>query len=80
MPTIITGAQRLIQDIMSWLLVLIPVAGGTMIAYHSLMKILSDGDPVVCAEKNKKIKAVLTGVVIGMSAAGLVTAIIAYFV
>lgn len=80
LPKIIVGAQALISDIMVWLLLLIPIAGGAMIAYHSLMKILSDGDPVVVAEKNKKIKSVLVGVVIAMSASGLVTAIIAYFV
>lgn len=80
MPQVVTGAQKLLQDISTWLLLLIPIAGGMMVAYHALMKTLSDGDPAVTAEKNKKIKQVLIGVVIGMSAAGIVNAIIAYFV
>lgn len=80
MPQVITGAQQLLQDISGWLLILIPLAGVMMVGYHSLMKTLSDGDPATIAEKNRKIKQTLIGVVIGMSAAGLVSAIITYFV
>ncbi len=79
MPQVVQGAQRMLQDVLTWLLVLIPVAGGTMIAYHSLLKILSDNDPATIIEKNKRIKQVLVGVVVGMSASGLVMAIIGYF-
>lgn len=80
MPQVVTGAQQLLQDISGWLLILIPLAGVMMVGYHSLMKTLSDGDPATIAEKNRRIKQTLIGVVIGMSAAGLVSAIITYFV
>lgn len=80
MPQVVTGAQQLLQDVLSWLLILIPIAGGMMIGYHALMKTLSDGDPATVADRNKKIKQVLIGVVIGMSASGIVSAIITYFV
>ncbi len=80
MPVFVSGARQLLQDVLTWILILIPVAGGAMVGYHSLMKILSDGDPAVVADKNKKIKNVLVGVVVGMSASGIVLAIVAYFV
>ncbi len=79
-PQFVLGARRLLQDVLTWILILIPVAGGAMVGYHSLLKILSDGDPAIVADKNKKIKNVLVGVVIGMSASGIVLAVIAYFV
>lgn len=79
-PQIVTGARRLLQDVLTWILVLIPVAGGAMVGYHSLLKILSDGDPAVVADRNRKIKTVLVGVVMGMSASGIVLAVVAYFV
>ncbi len=80
MPQVVTGAQQLLQDISGWLLILIPLAGVMMVGYHALMKTLCDGDPATIADKNRKIKQVLIGVVIGMSASGLVSAIITYFV
>lgn len=80
MPEIVTGAQELLQDVLNWLLILIPIAGGMMIAYHALMKTLSDGDPGTVADCNRKIKQVLIGVIIGMSASGIVAAFMAYFV
>lgn len=79
MPQIVQGALNLLQDALRWLLVLIPAAGGMMIAYHALMKTLSDGDPAVVADRNRKIKQVLIGVVIGMSASGIVSAVLTYF-
>ncbi|NLN52933.1 MAG: hypothetical protein GX150_01345 [Firmicutes bacterium] len=79
-PQVITGARRLLLDVLTWILVLIPIAGGAMVGYHSLLKILSDGDPAVVADRNRKIKTVLVGVVMGMSASGIVLAIVAYFV
>jgi hypothetical protein len=79
MPEIVTGAQRLFQDLLRWLLVLIPLAGGAMIAWHSVAKLLSDGDPGTVADCNRKIKQVIVGVIIGMSASGIVSAAMAYF-
>lgn len=78
-PKFVTGAKTLLSDVLKWVLILVPVAAAAMIGYHALMKTLSDGDPAVIAEKNKKMKNVLIGAIIAMSASGLVTAILAYF-
>ena len=71
MPQIVTGLQRLLQDITVWLLFLIPPGAAIMIAYHVLKKMLSDGDPVVIADRNRKIKQVLISAAIGTIAAAI---------
>ncbi|MGG2201885.1 hypothetical protein [Paenibacillus validus] len=78
-PAIVTNAKKLAQDALTWVLVLIPVTGALMVGYHAWMKSMADGDPGAIAERNKKIKNTIVGSVIGVSASGIVTALLAYF-
>lgn len=78
-PTFIIGGDSTLADILKWILILVPVAAAAMLAYHALMKQLSDGDPGTIAEKNKKMKNVLYGAIIAVSASGLVTLFLSYF-
>lgn len=78
-PKFVTGGKNLLSDLLKWVLILVPAAAAAMIGYHALMKSLSDGDPGTIADKNKKMKNVLIGAVIAVSATGLVTVFLAYF-
>lgn len=79
MPTLITGVGRLLGDALTWILYLAPLAAGLMIGYHALAKMMSDGDPGVIADRNRKIKNVLIALAITMGSAGFVTFILTYF-
>lgn len=78
-PQIITGTKNFFTDVGKWTLIITPVAGGTMIGYHALMKGLSEGDPGTIADRNRKMVNVLKAVAIAESAVGIVTAFVAYF-
>ncbi|MBO8129278.1 MAG: hypothetical protein H0Z39_08795 [Peptococcaceae bacterium] len=78
-PQLVTGAQNLLNDVLTWLLWLIPAAAGAAIAYHALVKQLSDGDPSTIASHNRAMKNVLIGAAIGWSASGLVKWFLSYF-
>lgn len=79
MPEVVSSAANLLQDALTWILFLIPVAAALMIGYHSLLKIMSDGEAGEIAERNKKMKQILIAAVIAFAAVGIVTAILAYF-
>lgn len=78
-PQEISNIINLLQDLLTWVLVIVPVAGGLMIGYHSLMKIMADGDPGEIADRNSKIKMVLTSAVIAFIGAGIVRIVVSYF-
>ena len=44
MPEFITNFSRLLTDATTWIMFLIPTAGGVMIGYHALMKEMEEGD------------------------------------
>lgn len=78
-PDIVTGAKQLAEDALKWILIIIPVTAGVMIAWHSWMKSLADGDPGVIETRNKRIKNVLVASIIGECAAGIVQVVMSYF-
>lgn len=78
-PKIVTGTKNFFTDAGKWVLILTPIAGGTMIGYHALMKGLSEGDAGTIADRNKKMVNVLKAVAIAECATGIITAFIAYF-
>ncbi len=79
MPTFITNIGRLLTDATTWILFLIPTAGGLMIGYHALMKEVEEGDVHSAALHNKAIKNILIGGAVGMSATAIVRVVLAYF-
>ncbi|MFO7153162.1 MAG: hypothetical protein DIU66_008055 [Bacillota bacterium] len=79
MPTFVSGAINLLNDVLTWILYIIPAASGAAIGYHALMKQMGDGDPSVTAAHNRSIRNVLVGGAIGMSAASLVKVFLSYF-
>lgn len=78
-PDFINNALLLLQAVLRWLLVLIPAAAGAAIGYHALMKQMEEGDQGAAAQHNKAIKNILVAGAIGVSAAGIVSAILAFF-
>lgn len=79
MPSIVSNAVDLIQDVLTWILILIPISGGAMLAWHAWMKQLNDGDSSEVAMRNKKMKNVIIASIIAMSASGIVQLILSYF-
>lgn len=55
-----------------WLLIIIPVAAGTMCTYHALRKTMTSDDSVI-SECNSKISNTIKGAIIGMTISGLIT-------
>jgi len=79
MPTFVSGAVNLLNDVLTWILYIIPAASGAAIGYHALMKQMEDGDPAVTAAHNRSIRNILIGGAIGMSAASIVKVFLSYF-
>lgn len=77
-PGIVSGAKNLASDVLTWLLILIPISAGAGIGYQALMKTLNQ-DPAEVAHRNKNMKNILVAAVVGESAMGIVTALLAYF-
>jgi len=78
-PDFINDVLRLLQAILTWLLILIPAAAGAAIGYHALMKQMEEGDQGQSAQHTRAIKNILVAAAIGMSAAGIVTVILGFF-
>lgn len=78
-PTIVTGTEALLKAALGWLLGLIPAGAGCVIGYHALAKQLNEGDPGKVSQHNQAMKNTLIGAAIGMTAAGTVAAILAFF-
>lgn len=78
-PEMVTNTKNLLNDATTWILGLIPLAGGLMIGYQALMKQFTDDDALV-AKHNRAMKNILIAGVIGMSAVGLVKAVLSYYV
>lgn len=77
-PKIVTGTERLIKDAMKWLLILIPVTGSLMIAYHQHMKKWAQ-DSGDIAMRDKRSKNIMIATIIAFSASGLITALLSYY-
>jgi drug/metabolite transporter (DMT)-like permease len=75
----LTDVTTLVQAISTWLLIIIPVTGGVMLAYYAIMKMMNEGDPSVAAHSNRAMKNVIIAAVIGMAAMGLISGITGYF-
>ncbi|WP_274655573.1 hypothetical protein [Paenibacillus humicola] len=78
-PNIVVGAQKLMQDALKWVLILVPVSATLMIGFHGWMKSMADGDPGAIADRNRKMKNVAVGAAIAECASGLVTVLLTYF-
>ena len=77
-PKLVSGTVALFTAVTGWLLLIIPVGAGAVLGYTALQKSLTD-DHAVVAEKNKMMKNVIIGAAIAESAAGLVTALLAFY-
>lgn len=80
MPDFIINTGRLLSDVLTWVLFLIPLGAGAMIAWHAWQKNLSDGDAAEISDRDKKIKSILKTSVIAFIGSGLVTAVVAYYI
>jgi hypothetical protein len=77
--TFLSDTTTLVQAIATWLLVIIPVAAGVMLAYYAVMKMMNEGDPQVAQHANRAMKNVIIAAVVGESAAGLIGGITSYY-
>ena len=69
----------LVSAISGWMLIIIPIAAGLMLAYYAAMKMMNEGDPQVAMRANHAMKNVIIAAVIGESAAGLISGITSYY-
>lgn len=78
-PGVVTGTKNLLQDALTWVLFLIPVGCGCMLAWHSFCKSLNEGDQAQAGIHGRAMKKTLITSAIGMSAAGIVKAVLSYY-
>lgn len=78
-PEFLSQLVNLLNTVLTWILVIIPISGGTMIGFHALMKQMSDGDAGEIASRDKKMKDILKTTVIAFIGAGVVKALAAFF-
>ncbi len=78
-PGIVTGTKNLLDAALTWVLVLIPVGCACVIAWHAFVKQMNEGDPAQAAIHNRAMKNALVASAIGMSAAGIVKAVLAFY-
>lgn len=78
-PDFVNNTTELLSDALTWVLILVPVAGGLMIGWHSLQKNMADGDGGEIADRDKKIKMILVSSVIAFIGLGVVKAVVAYY-
>ncbi|AND11172.1 conjugal transfer protein [Bacillus thuringiensis] len=71
-PKIYSGTKKMIGDATTWLIALVPIAGGCMVAWQQFKKQMSDNDPADIAHANKRTKQILVATAIGVSAVGLI--------
>ncbi|WP_319618388.1 conjugal transfer protein [Bacillus cereus group sp. BfR-BA-01700] len=71
-PKIYSGTKTMIGDATTWLIALVPIAGGCMVAWQQFKKQMSDNDPADIAHANKRTKQILIATAIGVSAVGLI--------
>lgn len=77
-PPVVQSAANLLNEATSWLLLLVPGAGGTMLAYHAVMRNL-DPDEQSVLRHNNAMRRVLIGTAIATSAVGTVNWLSGYF-
>lgn len=78
-PGIVTGTKNLLDAAMTWLLILIPVGCACVIAWHAFVKQMNEGDPAQAAVHNRAMKNALVAGAIGISASGIVKAVLAFY-
>ncbi|BDG59775.1 hypothetical protein [Caldinitratiruptor microaerophilus] len=77
-PPVVQGAARLVNEATSWLLLLVPGTGGSMLAYHALMRNV-DPDETNVQRHNSAMRKVLIGTAIAETAAGTINWLSGYF-
>ncbi len=77
--TFLSDTTTLVQAIATWLLVIIPVAAGVMLAYYAVMKMMNEGDPQVAMRANHAMTDVIIAAVSGESAAGIIAGVTSYY-
>lgn len=78
-PGIVTGTNNLLQDALTWILILIPVGCGCVIAWQAFCKQLNEGDPTQASIHGRAMKKALITSAVGMSAAGIARAFLSYY-
>ena len=78
-PEIVTGTKNLMDAAMTWLLVLIPVGCAAIVAWHAFIKQMNEGDPTQAAVHNRAMKNALIAGAIGISASGIVKAVLSFY-
>lgn len=78
-PGIVTGTKELLEAATTWLLILIPVGCATMLGWHAFVKAMNEGDPAQAAVHNRAMKNVLIAGAIGVSAVGIIKAVLSYY-
>lgn len=78
-PGIVSGTKNLLEAATTWLMILIPAGCGCSIGWHAFCKQLNEGDPAQSGMHNRAMKNTLVAGAIGVSAVGIVKAVLAFY-
>ncbi len=76
--TLVTGTQKLISDVQTWLLVLAPVVGGVFIVYFAIRR--SGADEQDQKRWNNRIVTAVVSTIGAVLAVGLLGTVLSYYV
>ncbi len=79
MPDFVGNVFNLLNDALKWVLYIVPVAAGFVMAYHALMIKFTDGEHTANIKHKDAMKKTLIYGAIAFSASGIVSVILSYF-
>ena len=74
-----SGTLNLVQSVLNFMLTLVPVLAGALVAYHQIAKNAAGGDEVAAAHHNRATKSVLVSAVVAEVASGLVRWLLSFY-
>ncbi|MDA5110975.1 hypothetical protein O3V59_21815 [Brevibacillus thermoruber] len=75
---LVTGTKNMLNDVLKWLLILIPATAAVAISYQNWLK-KSTEEPAEIAAKSKLIKKYMVAAVIGECSAAIVKLVLSYY-
>jgi cadmium resistance protein CadD (predicted permease) len=75
----LTDTTHLANAVSTWMLGIIPVIAGLMLAYYAAAKMMNEGDPQIAMKSNHAMKNVIIAAVIGEAAMGVISGVTSYY-
>lgn len=78
-PKFVSGTMAMLQDLLKWILIILPIAAALIIAFGYTMKITSGHDPKVVSQQESIAKSVLKWAIIAECGSGIVTYVLSFY-